>query len=243
MARGRSTEIISTIKWIRTRKLSTKNCLSAPPDSRSLFSPAERRCPRTCVVGLNVLVSLNGQTHIGLCRNDNLLPRFVFFAFRDWERSVSWKGVGMQREFIWFRVPGSGIRDPSFGFRISGSGFRVSGFGFQISGSEIRGLSFGFRVSDFWCRLSGFGCTWPRGARRRRTARRPCVLAGTHSGPQGRPALQSNQSHLTESVDNVILQKSILAQIRQRIVYISNDKGYVDGFGFCKTTSQSLWVI
>ena len=112
------------------------------------------------------LVNLDGQTHIGLCRNDNLLPRFVFCAFRDWERSVSWKGVGMQKEFIGFRIPGSGIRDPSFGFQISGSGFRVSGFGFQISGSGIRDPGFKLRVSGFWFLVSVVGCRVYLAARR-----------------------------------------------------------------------------
>ena len=35
---------------------------------------------------------------------------------------------------------------------------------------------------------------------------------------------------LTESVYTVILQKSIPAEIRQRILYISNNKGCVDEF-------------
>ena len=47
------------------------------------------------------------------------------------------------------------------------------------------------------------------------------------------------QLYLTESVYKFVLQMSILAQIRQLVLYISNDKGYVDGFviDFCKTTS------
>ena len=37
-------------------------------------------------------------------------------------------------------------------------------------------------------------------------------------------------SYLTESVYNVVLQQSIPAQIRQRILCISKNKGYADGF-------------
>ena len=36
--------------------------------------------------------------------------------------------------------------------------------------------------------------------------------------------------HLTESVYKVALQKSFSAQIRPPILYISNNKGYVDGY-------------
>ena len=36
--------------------------------------------------------------------------------------------------------------------------------------------------------------------------------------------------HLTESVYKVVLQKSIPTQIRQLILYISDDEGYVDEF-------------
>ena len=38
------------------------------------------------------------------------------------------------------------------------------------------------------------------------------------------------RSHLTESVYEVVLQKSFHAQIRQLMLHISNDKGYVDEF-------------
>ena len=38
------------------------------------------------------------------------------------------------------------------------------------------------------------------------------------------------QSRLTESVFEVVLQKSIPAQIRQLILFDINDKGYADGF-------------
>ena len=37
------------------------------------------------------------------------------------------------------------------------------------------------------------------------------------------------RTYLTHSVFNVVLQKSISAQIRQLILYISNIEGYVDG--------------
>ena len=36
--------------------------------------------------------------------------------------------------------------------------------------------------------------------------------------------------HLTESVRKVVLQKSISAKNRQRILYMSENKGQVDGF-------------
>ena len=46
---------------------------------------------------------------------------------------------------------------------------------------------------------------------------------------------QTGGSYLTESVYNVVLQKSIPAQIRQLFLYISNDRGLVDEFvrDFC----------
>ena len=37
------------------------------------------------------------------------------------------------------------------------------------------------------------------------------------------------QTHITESVYKVALQESIPAQFRQLVLYISNDKGQVDG--------------
>ena len=42
--------------------------------------------------------------------------------------------------------------------------------------------------------------------------------------------LREVRSHLTQSLFNPILQKSILTKIRQLILYISKSKGYVDGF-------------
>ena len=54
------------------------------------------------------------------------------------------------------------------------------------------------------------------------------------------------QLHLTESVHKVVLQKSILAQIRQLMLFISKDEGRDDGFGrklfFCKTPLCTLYV-
>jgi hypothetical protein len=45
---------------------------------------------------------------------------------------------------------------------------------------------------------------------------------------------------LAESVDKVVLQKSIPAQIRQRILYISINEGYVDGFVWELTFAERL---
>ena len=47
--------------------------------------------------------------------------------------------------------------------------------------------------------------------------------------------------YLTESVYQVVLQKSIPAQIRQLILYISNSKGYVDGFVGGVTSAKQLY--
>ena len=37
-------------------------------------------------------------------------------------------------------------------------------------------------------------------------------------------------SYLTKSLSQVVLQKSIPTQIRQLLLYISNDEGLIDGF-------------
>ena len=54
------------------------------------------------------------------------------------------------------------------------------------------------------------------------------------------------QVYLSQNVFQVVLQKSIPTQIRLLILYISNSKGYVDGFmggvDFCKTTLETLCV-
>ena len=42
--------------------------------------------------------------------------------------------------------------------------------------------------------------------------------------------MRMEESGLTKSVYKVVLQKSISAQIRRLILYISNNKGHVDGF-------------
>ena len=46
----------------------------------------------------------------------------------------------------------------------------------------------------------------------------------------GRRQQHPQPSDLIQSVFKVVLQKSIPTQIRQRVLYISNSKGYVDGF-------------
>ena len=48
-------------------------------------------------------------------------------------------------------------------------------------------------------------------------------------------------SYLTESVYKVVLQMSIPAQIRQRVLYISNDKGLVDEFARELTFAKQLY--
>ena len=54
--------------------------------------------------------------------------------------------------------------------------------------------------------------------------------------PGARPRL-----YLAESVHIVFLQKSIPAQIRQLILYISNDKGEVDGYVRETTCSKQVY--
>ena len=51
------------------------------------------------------------------------------------------------------------------------------------------------------------------------------------------PALRS---YLTGSVSQVVLQKSILSQIRQLILHISDDEGLVDGFEWKLTFAKRL---
>ena len=48
--------------------------------------------------------------------------------------------------------------------------------------------------------------------------------------------------YLTQSVFEVVLQKSILTQIRQLILYMSNSKGQVDGFVGKLTSAKRLCV-
>jgi len=55
------------------------------------------------------------------------------------------------------------------------------------------------------------------------------VLYEREHPPDLNPFAQA-RSYLTESVYKVVLQKSIPEQIRQLILYISNNKGYVYGF-------------
>ena len=43
------------------------------------------------------------------------------------------------------------------------------------------------------------------------------------------PSLEGFRVYFTEIVDNVFSQKSIPAQTRQLVLYVSNDKGKVDG--------------
>ena len=47
---------------------------------------------------------------------------------------------------------------------------------------------------------------------------------------QGWGAKKKNLACLTESAHKVVVKKSIPTQIRQLILYISNDKDSVDGF-------------
>jgi len=49
------------------------------------------------------------------------------------------------------------------------------------------------------------------------------------------------QFYLTESVYKVVLQNSVPAQICQRILYISNNKGQVDGFVRELTCAKRLY--
>ena len=68
----------------------------------------------------------------------------------------------------------------------------------------------------------------------------PLEDLGAHGGPLLEVGLP------TECAYKVVLQKSTPAQIRQLIIYISNNKGYVDEFvrelTFRKTTLQTLSV-
>ena len=49
------------------------------------------------------------------------------------------------------------------------------------------------------------------------------------------------QVHLTARVYKVVMQKSAPAQIRQLVLHISNDKGYVDGFAWELTFATRLY--
>ena len=59
-------------------------------------------------------------------------------------------------------------------------------------------------------------------------------MPGQGDAPRGR------QLYVAYSVYGVVLKKLIPAQIRQIILYISNDKGYVGGFVRELTFAQQL---
>ena len=70
------------------------------------------------------------------------------------------------------------------------------------------------------CKVEVLSCSlfaWTRGPR-----------YGSRAGSWPTPS--ARRSYLTESVYKVVLQKSIPAKIRQLMLYISDYKGYVDGF-------------
>ena len=54
--------------------------------------------------------------------------------------------------------------------------------------------------------------------------------AGAGAGARVRALAEAAGLHLTESVYKIVSQKSIPPQIRQLFLYISNNKGQVDGF-------------
>ena len=51
-----------------------------------------------------------------------------------------------------------------------------------------------------------------------------------HNPPVSMRALATSRFHFTENVNEVVLQKSISAQIREFILHTSNGIGQVDGF-------------
>ena len=67
--------------------------------------------------------------------------------------------------------------------------------------------------------------------------------AGSEGYPKGRAGQEGLAGGGEEGVQvvfNVVLKKSILTQIRQFTLYISNSQGYVDGFGEELTSAKRL---
>ena len=65
-----------------------------------------------------------------------------------------------------------------------------------------------------------------------------CLWVGCDYGAEGRKG--GIGSYLTQSVYQVVLQKSIPTKIRPLILYINNSKGYVDGFVGKLTSAKRL---
>jgi len=119
MAQGRSTKIISTIKWIRTSRLSIKKSLSARRHARTRTRPggppafalskqqaSQKKRP----------VRTTSQSKVEATHAPRGSACFSVFSFR-------FSGLGSRVSDFVFRVS-------CFMFRLSGVGFRVSGFGF-----------------------------------------------------------------------------------------------------------------
>ena len=101
--------------------------------------------------------------------------------------------------------------------RLHNFGFKLPGFGFRVPGS-------GFQIPDFGFRVPGFGF----------------LILSLGFRVEGPAHMDGDWPHLTVGVYKVVLQQSIPAQIRQLILYISNNKGLVDGFVLELTCAKRL---
>ena len=113
MVQGRSTKIISIIKWIRTSRLSIKNSLSYEPSPKTTgYEPAKRYTPSPCILPTCFrLQDLSSYTSI------------LRSQFKEKYSAEMWSGLG-------------------FDFGVSGFRFQFWGFGFQISVLGVRVLEF-----------------------------------------------------------------------------------------------------
>ena len=135
MAQGRSTKIVSMIKWIWTSRLATKNSLSLWAwGSGFRVSRSVIRFPGT---GFRVPVFGSRGPFLKF-----RVPGFGFlvsgFAFCISDSGFRDSGSSPRVSDFEFRIPGFGIRVPGFAFHVPYPGFQVLGFGFQDSGSRFR---------------------------------------------------------------------------------------------------------
>ena len=161
MAQGRSTNIISMIKWIRFSRMSIKNSLSSESEFSGLFRVQKVRCraaaqppPPWCrVSGLRVegsafrvqrlfrvyvrFISCSSRAYFGLRRQDGnssaaAPPLLSSFRVRDLMLTSGLEGA---------MSSSSAAASPLLsGFRVQGAGFRVQGAGFRVRGAGFSGI-------------------------------------------------------------------------------------------------------
>ena len=171
-------QIISMVKWIRTRRLSIKNYLSlrvlnlvsttpslsqpTPPTQQyiivslgtylTVIAPFASFFPLSCSHFGTSLPRIGVRGHCSWIRDSG-------FGFRDSDfrlgSSPSPLLLSCQGFGVW--LSGFVIRDSGFGIRALGSGIRDSGFGIRDSGFGVQDLDKGVRVEGVGIRMSGLG--------------------------------------------------------------------------------------